>query len=153
MPAFFFSQTVMVGSVLWNCQLSQFDDLPLPGGKHVDGYQRVVDALATDPDGIALTGAGYQNPNAKLVAIAANPGGPYVAPTKLSVADLRYPLARPVTFYINDGPKFRPSPAVVEFLRYILSRDGQEQVLREGDFLPLTPNVVHAQRQKLSKSL
>ncbi|MDE1922901.1 MAG: substrate-binding domain-containing protein, partial [Gammaproteobacteria bacterium] len=148
-PAFYFSQTVMGGSVLWNCALRQFDDVPLPGGRHIDGYQRVVDALAQDPDGIALTGAGYRNPNAKLLAIAVAPDGRYVDPTKANVADLDYPLARAVKFYINDGPKIRPNPAVIEFLRYILSRDGQTQVLREGVFLPLTPQTVSAQLRKL----
>ena len=148
-PAFYFSQTVMAGSVLWNCALRQFDDVPLPGGGHIDGYRRVVDQLAQDPDGIALTGAGYRNPNAKLLAIAASPDGPYVDPTLANVADRRYPLARAVKFYINDGPKISPNPAVVEFLRYILSRDGQEQVLREGVFLPLTPQIANAQRRKL----
>ncbi|HVC02224.1 MAG TPA: substrate-binding domain-containing protein [Steroidobacteraceae bacterium] len=152
-PAFYFSQTVMHGSVLWNCRLQQLDDVPLPGGKHVDGYQRVVDALAKDPDGIALTGAGYRNPNAKVLAIAVRPDGRYIDPTKANVADRRYPLSRAVKFYINDGPRIPPNPAVVEFLRYILSSDGQRQVLREGTFLPLTPTIVRRQLEKLPPSM
>jgi len=38
---------------------------------------------------------------------------------------------------------------VVEFLRYVLSREGQRQVLREGDFLPLTAEVVREELRKL----
>lgn len=149
-PAFFFSQTVMRGSTLWNDRLRQLDDARFAKGRRVDGYQRTVDAVAADPDGIAISVAGDRNPRAKLVAIAARPEGPYVAPTKASVADRSYPLARSVTFYINDGPKIPPDPAVLEFLRYLLSREGQEQALREGDFLPLTPSLVRAQLAKLS---
>ena len=149
-PAYYFSQTVMHGSTLWNGDLQQLDDTTGPGGKHIDGYQRAVDAVAADPDGIAVTVAGYHNPRARLVAIAGNSAGPYLEPSRASVADRSYPLSRSVTFYINDGPKIPPDPAVVEFLRYVLSRDGQEQALREGDFLPLTPQIARAQSAKLS---
>ena len=151
-PAFYFSQTVMRGSTLWNEELRQLDDTTQPDGKHIDGYQRAVDAVASDPDGIAVTVAGYQHPQAKLVAVAIARRGPYVAPTRASVADRTYPLSRSVTFYINDGPKIPPDPAVVEFLRYVLSREGQEQALREGDFLPLTPQIARAQLARLTES-
>ncbi len=149
-PPYFFSQTVMRGSMLWNGRLQQLDETTLPDGRHIDGYQRSVDAVAEDRDGIAISVAGYHNAHAKLVAIAAAAGGPYVPPTTASVADRSYPLSRSVTFYINDGPKVPPDPAVVEFLRYVLSRDGQEQALHEGDFLPLTPSIARTQLAKLA---
>jgi phosphate transport system substrate-binding protein len=149
-PAFYFSQRVMRGSDLWSCALQQLDEKARPGGGRVDGYQRAVDAVAADPYGVALTAAGDHAPGAKLLAIAVRAGGPYVRPTLANVADRTYPLSRAVKFYINDGPKIAPDPAVLEFLRYILSRQGQEQVLREGSFLPLTPAVVAAERGKLS---
>lgn len=148
-PWFYFAQRVMQGDTLWNCTLRQLDGGLDASGKAVDGYQRAVDAVAADPDGIALTSAGYRNPGAKLLAIAVRSRGPYIEPTLANVAERVYPLSRAVKFYINDGPRVRPDPAVVEFLRYILSRDGQEQVLREGDFLPLTPVIAAAQRSRL----
>ena len=148
-PGSFFSHAVMGGSVLWNSDLRQYDDLPVPGGKDIDGYKRVIDALALDPDGIAITGAGYTNPNVRLVALAADDNGPFVDATKENVANRTYPLARSVKFYINSGPKLPADPKVVEFLRYILSRDGQEQVLREGDFIPLTPEIAAEESRKL----
>lgn len=152
-PWFYFSQTVMHGSVLWNCDLQQLEAATGGNGQSVDGYQRAVDAIAADPDGIALTSAGYHNPGVKLLAIAIRPGGPYVEPTLANVAARTYPLSRAVSFYINDGPKIPPDPAVIEFLRYVLSREGQEQVLREGAFLPLTPSIAAAQRRKLPPDL
>jgi phosphate transport system substrate-binding protein len=150
-PAFYFSKTVMRGSTLWNGSLRQLDEAKRPDGRPIDGYQRAVDAVATDPDGIALTVAGYRNPQAKPIAVAITPGGPYVTPTRATVADRTYPLSRSVTFYINDGPKIPPDPAVIEFLRYVLSRQGQEQALREGDFLPLTPRIARAQLARLAQ--
>jgi len=151
-PAFYFSQKVMRGSTLWNGSLRQLEAAMQPDGEHIDGYQRAVDAVSSDPDGIAVTVAGYHHPQAKLIAVAIVPAGPYVLPTRGSVAARTYPLSRSVTFYINDGPKIPPDPAVIEFLRYVLSRDGQEQALREGDFLPLTPQIARAQLARLADS-
>jgi len=160
-PAYFFSQTVMSGSVLWNDALRQFenveDETPSVGDerltpkitRHVDAYQKVVDAVAADRQGIGLAGAGYRNPNAKLVALAVAADGPYVEATRENVANLSYPLARPVRFYLNRGPSIPADPNVLEFLRFILSREGQGLVVREGDFLPLTAAVAREQRAKL----
>jgi phosphate transport system substrate-binding protein len=41
------------------------------------------------------------------------------------------------------------NPAVVEFLRFVLSQEGQMQVMRDGKYLPLTAEVVNAQLKKL----
>jgi phosphate transport system substrate-binding protein len=148
-PAYFFSQTVLKGSVLWNCALTQFENVEDSTQRYVDAYQKAVDALGSDRFGIALAGAGYRNPNVKLVALAIEKGGPFVAATPENVANRSYPLARPVRFYIDNGPAKRADPAVLEFLRYVLSREGQQQVAREGDFLPLSAPVVRAQRARL----
>jgi len=160
-PGYFFSRAVMGGSVLWNCALVQFEnresEAPSPGDsplapaidRQVDAYQRVVDAVASDRGGIGLSGAGYRNPKAKLVALAAEPGGPWVEATAANVASGRYPLARPVRFYYNNGPRLPADPAVVEFLRYVLSREGQQQVLREGDFFPLTAPTARSELNQL----
>ena len=148
-PGYVFSQVVMKGSVLWNCSLGQLGDLPVPGGKDIDGYQRVVDAVGANRYGIAFSGAGYRNPRVKQVALAVEEGGLYIKPSKDNVQNRSYPLARPVTFYINNGPEIAADPKAVEFLRYVLSREGQQQVLREGDFMPLTADIVREELKRL----
>jgi phosphate transport system substrate-binding protein len=160
-PAYFFSQTVMKGSVLWNEALRQCEndeeEIPSFGDekvtpkitRHIDAYQKVVDAVGADRLGIGLAGAGYRNPRAKLVALAVDEDGSYVEATRENVADLSYPLARAVRFYINKGPAIPADPNVLEFLRFILSREGQALVAREGDFLPLPAAVVRAELTKL----
>ena len=148
-PGYFFSQTVLRGSVLWNDDLRQFDNVEDARSRSVDAYQEVVDAVAADRYGIGLAGAGYRNPGARLVALAVGERGPYVEATRENVANRSYPLGRPVRFYINNGPAIPADPKVVEFLRYVLSREGQRQVLREGDFLPLTAEVVREELRKL----
>ncbi len=160
-PAYFFSQSVMKGSVLWNDALRQCenveDEIPSRGDekvtpaitRHADAYQQVVDAVGADRQGIGLAGAGYRSSNAKLVALAVEDGGPYVEATKENVANLSYPLARPVRFYINSGPAMPADQNVLEFLRFILSREGQQLVAREGDFLPLPATVARGELLKL----
>lgn len=160
-PAYFFSQTVMKGSVIWNEALRQCendeDEVPSRGDekvtpkitRHIDAYQKVVDAVGADLQGIGLAGAGYRNPHAKLVALAVEEGGPFVEATPENVANFTYPLARAVKFYINRGPEIPADPNVVEFLRFILSREGQALVAREGDFLPLTAAVAREQLKAL----
>lgn len=160
-PAAFFSHRVMGGSVLWNDALRQFEnsetERPSTGSeptapqirRTVDAYQKVVDAVGADPAAIGLSGAGYRNPRAKLVAVAAGPEAPFVVPSAETISDQTYPLARPVKFYLNAGPMLPADPVVIEFLRYVLSRDGQSQVLHEGDFLPLSAETARAEREKL----
>lgn len=148
-PGYFFSQTVLKGSVLWNCDLTQLVDLPVSGGHDVDGYQRVVDAVGMDPSGVAISGAGYHNPNVKLIAIAASRDGPFVAPTPETVAARSYLLTRPVRFYINNGPQVPLDPIVLEFFRYILSREGQQDAAREGKFFALPAATVERERRHL----
>ncbi len=137
-PAFYFSQRVMKGSQLWNCGLKHFDDVSLPGGKVIEAQQRIVDAIGNDPDGIGLSGAGVKNPDAKLLAIAVEQQGPYVEPTLLTVANRAYPFSRSVWVYINHAPGQPIDPKIREFLKYILSREGQKVVAQEGEYLPLT---------------
>ena len=103
-PGYFFSQTVLIGSVLWNPALKQFDNVEDSVKRYVDAYQKALDTLAGDKYGIALAGAGYRNPHVKLVALSIADGGPFVDATKENIASRAYPLARPVRFYINNGP-------------------------------------------------
>jgi phosphate transport system substrate-binding protein len=161
-PGAFFAQKVMGGSVLWNDALRQFENVeserPSRGdeatapqiSRSVDAYQKVVDTVGSDRFGIGLAGAGYRNPQAKLVALAATEAGPFVAPTPETIIQQTYPLARPVKFYINRGAAIPADPNVIEFLRFILSREGQALVPLEGDFLPLAPAVADAELRKLS---
>jgi len=148
-PAFYFSQEVMKGSLLWNGDLRYFDDLPVAGAKDIESGQRVVDALANDKYGIALSGAGYRNPRVKLVAIALEEGRPFIEPTPESVANRTYPFSRSVWLYVNRAPGAALDPKVGEFLRFILSREGQALVKLEGDYFPLTVEIAREELAKL----
>jgi phosphate transport system substrate-binding protein len=78
-----------------------------------------------------------------------------VLPTRESVTNRRYPLARPVYIYYtidNDKTEIsdpRVDPKVREFLRYVLSRHGQRDVAAEGVYLPLPAPIMNEQLQKI----
>jgi len=116
------------------------------------GLQHMLeDELAHDPYGIAWT----VMPQAqgvigiKPVALAEHEGGPYVTASRASFQDRSYPLARNIHIYLNRAPGRALDPNLKEFLRYVLSRDGQEIVARSGNYLPLTAAVVREQLEKL----
>jgi phosphate transport system substrate-binding protein len=57
--------------------------------------------------------------------------------------DGKYPLSRPLYLYVNKDPKGEWDPKILEFLRFINSRDGQETVARAGIY-PLSSQQVSA---------
>lgn len=142
----FFQRRVMGGSDLWNGNLAEFED------RHA-----MIAALADDRYGVAYTGICYATPQVKPVALAETEGAPFVALTPETVANRAYPLSRAVYIYFApDTPGGEPAiprvaPKIREFLRYILSREGQADVAREGDYLPLTAAAVRAQLEKLDR--
>ncbi len=140
----FFQSRVMGGADTWAEDLREYENRP-----------EMIAVLAQDRYGIAYTGLCYATPQVKPLALAENDGSPFVAPTRASVADRSYPLSRLVYIYFtvdkpNGGPADpRVDPKVREFLRYVLSRQGQADVAREGDYLPLTAGLAREQLEKL----
>lgn len=114
--------------------------------------QNMLQQLAKDPYGIAWSGLGQAAGVAgiKPLALAAEEGSHYVFPTKETVQDRTYPLARSVFMYLNRAPGKPLKPQVREFMRYVLSRQGQAVVEQLGIYLPLTSAAVHAERKELN---
>lgn len=138
----FFQTRVMGGADTWNESLQEFDDRKL-----------MLEALGNDPYGIAYAAMAYATAQVKPLQLADDPKGPFVEPTRMNVANLSYPLTRTAYIYFApDRPTGDPQtvvPRIKEFLRYVLSRQGQSDVAREGDYLPLTADVVREQLKKL----
>ena len=117
----------------------------------------MLEALADDPDGIAYVAMGNATPELrarlKVISVGATDKGPFVPLTRATVADHSYPLARfAYVYFAPDGPGGVPKvidPKLKEFLTYVLSREGQQQTLKEGDYLPLTTETANAQMSKL----
>ncbi len=138
----YFQTRVMGGADTWNESLMEFDD-----------RAAMLRTLAGDRYGIAYAGNSYRTPQVKALALAEKAGGPFVALTRENVASRAYPLARSAYIYFAPdtltGDAAKPDSKIREFLRYVLSRQGQEDVAREGDHLPLTTGKLREQLQKL----
>ncbi len=139
----FFQRRVLGGADTWAEGLMEYAD-----------RKEMMAALAKDPYGIAYTGLCYQTPQTKVLALGENTAGPFLKPTRETVASRAYPLSRPVyLYYAPDTPGGEPAaidPKLREFLRYILSREGQQDIAAEGDYFPLTPQVLRNQLEQLA---
>ncbi len=148
----YFATAVFEGSGKWNPDLREFADQPGSKGGATDGGQMMLDALAKDPDGIGYAGLLYHNPDVRPLAIAVEDGGPYVAPTRDAVIDHTYPLTRMITMFFNRAPGHAVDPKLGEFLRYVLSREGQEAVLAKGGgYLPMIAPFAEKELRKLEE--
>ena len=83
------------------------------------------------------------------LVFAAAESEPYIPPTKDSMYRRTYPLSNAVYIYINRVPGKPISPRLKEFLIYVLSREGQQDVVDDGMYLPLNPEAAREQREKL----
>ena len=142
----FFQRTVLGGGDMFAESLREFQD-----------RKAMLKALADDPYGIAYVALGNANAalraRLKIIPVGASDAGPFVPLTRASVADHSYPLARHAyLYYAPDGPggQAREVPEKLkEFLMYVLSRQGQQQVEKEGYYLPLTADMAEGQRAKV----
>ena len=147
----FLLQAVLGGSrkVDWS-QVRDFKDLKRADGSSYRASQQIVDALARDRYGIAVSNLRFAGGRMKAVALSAQDGGPFVLPTRESVIDHTYPLARTTYAFIDRRPGSAIDPRLKEFLRYALSPDGQADVLRDHGYLPLAEATRLAQLRKLN---
>jgi phosphate transport system substrate-binding protein len=88
-------------------------------------------------------------PDVRVVPLAEKDGDPYIMPTIETVYNHTYPLSRYVYIYINRKPGTPIEPKIKEFLKLVLSKQGQDVVAAEGVFMPLLPEVVKEELAKL----
>ncbi|MDD3178947.1 MAG: hypothetical protein PHQ04_01205 [Opitutaceae bacterium] len=109
------------------------------------------DDLLKDRSGIAYIAAPTKGlpPGLKILPIAAKAGDPYVGYTLETVRNRTYPLYDELYAYADQAPGQPLDSKVKEYLRYIVSREGQTEVMRDGKYLPLTADVAREQLKKL----
>jgi phosphate transport system substrate-binding protein len=149
-----FSDRILRGSDKWNERLRIYANYVGPDdGKGASmGFGRLKrglnDDLAEDRAGIAYVAAPVEKnlpPELKVLELAETSAGPYFAYTMENLRSRKYPFYDEIFAYA-DGVK---DPKVREFLRFIVSREGQEAVERDGKYLPLTAEMCREQLKKL----
>lgn len=118
-----------------------------PSVKEQPGSAAVVQAIATNLNGIGYSGLGYTVSGVKAVPIK-NAEGKYIMPSHKTALDGSYPLARYLYVYVNKKPGQALPPAQAEFLKMVLSKEGQQIVEKDG-FVALPSNQVKKIRSSL----
>jgi len=111
----------------------------------------IAGSVAKDRYALGYTGLAYLNAPVKVIALQKEAGSPAVPATYEAVAGASYPLSRLTYFNINKKPGQRLDPAAEEFLRFILSRQGQAVVLEQGTYMPLRSSQVAEARALLDR--
>lgn len=115
---------------------------------HEGSIVEVAAAIAREPGAIGFGGFEEGGPGVKSVAVAAKAGDPFIAGTAADAASGRYPLTRYMYIRLNREPGKPLAPQVREFLRFILSREGQEFIPTSAYF-PLRADEIAAELAKL----
>jgi len=144
-----FQQIVFQGGDKWTESLREYANYAGEDGKLKIAADQLMLDLSKDPYGIGYSGVMFLTPQTKTLALAEKPGAPYVPLTIETVQARTYPLLLEVYFYLDRKPGEPVDPKLKEFLRFVLSRQGQEAIAKDGKFLPLTKEAVEEQLKKL----
>jgi len=116
--------------------------------KEQPGSASVVQGVTEDLYGIGYSGIGYKTSGVKTLALAKGSGGEYHGTDPETVLSGKYPLARYLYIYVNKVPNKPLDPLVREFVKYVLSKEGQQIVVKDG-YLPISSKVVGQQFARL----
>ncbi|HEX7631205.1 MAG TPA: substrate-binding domain-containing protein [Lacunisphaera sp.] len=105
--------------------------------------------MHTQLGGITYALLANVTPDVRVVPLAVKAGDPFIMPTLETVYNHTYPLSRFVYIFVNRPPGTKLEPKVKEFLKLVLSKQGQDVVSAEGVFMPLQPEVVQEELAKL----
>ena len=115
--------------------------------KEQPGSASVVQGVTEDYFGIGYSGIGYRTSGVRAVPIARK-GEAYKNAEMKNVLNGSYPLSRFLYVYVNKKPGKPLDPLVLEFLKYILSKEGQEVVVKDG-YIPLPASVLQEELRKI----
>ena len=116
--------------------------------KEQPGSASVVQGVTEDRYAIGYSGIGYTTSGVKSVKLAKKSGEPSFSTSADDVLSGKYPLSRSLYVYVNSAPNKPLDPLVREFLKYVLSKDGQQIVVKDG-YLPIPGRVVDEETGKL----
>jgi len=112
--------------------------------KEQPGSAAVVNSVAKDGAAIGYSGIGYKTSDVRAVPLAASGDAACAEPSFANALAGTYPLGRTLYVYVAKKPGQPLTPLVREFLRFVLSREGQEIVIKDG-YGPLPASVIDKQ--------
>jgi phosphate transport system substrate-binding protein len=117
--------------------------------KEQPGSASVVQGVTVDRYGIGYSGIGYATAGVRAVPIAEKEGAACVEATADNAYAGTYPLARFLYVYINKPPGKALDPLTQEFVKFIVSKEGQEVVVKDGYF-PIPASIAKEELAKLN---
>jgi phosphate transport system substrate-binding protein len=119
-----------------------------PTVKEQPGSASVVEGVAKDVAAIGYSGIGYATSGVRAIPLSDKKGGNAVEAKYENVLSGKYPLSRMLYIYVAKKPG-EPLPKMLEeFIKFVLSKEGQEIVVKDG-FDPLTAKLAEDQLKHL----
>ena len=105
------------------------------------GSASVVQSVTSSVNGIGYSGMGYTTSGVKMVPLAKKGSKTFVEATPENAIAGTYPLTRYLYIYVNKKPNQPLAPLDNEFIKMVLSKTGQQVVIKDG-YIPLPAKVV-----------
>ena len=105
------------------------------------GSASVVQAVTSSLNGVGYSGIGYKTSGVRAVPLTKKAGDKFIEATSDNAVSGEYPLSRFLYVYVNKHPNKELAPLEKEFVKMILSQEGQEVVIKDG-YIPLPEKVV-----------
>lgn len=115
--------------------------------KEQPGSASVVQGISEDRNGAGYSGIGYTTSGVRAVPLVKE-GTNYIEATYDNVASGEYPLSRFLYVYVNKEPNKALDPLTAEFLKFVLSREGQQIVVKDG-YYPMSAKLAKTDRAAL----
>jgi phosphate transport system substrate-binding protein len=116
--------------------------------------QQIIEGVQNDPLAIGFMFKRVVNAtksDVKVLPLAAHAGGPFIAPSAQTFFDGSYPLHNGAYLYLNKVPGKPLPPLEREFVRFVLSREGQQIIAESRLFVPLNAEQAQAELKKLDE--
>lgn len=111
------------------------------------GSASVVQSVSASLNGIGYSGIGYKTSGVRALALSKK-GDNFVEATMANALTGKYPLSRYLYVYVNKHPNKPLAPMEAEFLKMVLSKQGQDIVAKDG-YIPLSHKVILKELKKL----
>lgn len=112
------------------------------------GSASVVQSISSSLNGIGYSGIGYTTSSVRAVPLSRGAGKPFVEATPEMAIAGSYPLSRFLYMYVNKEPGKPLAPLTMEFLKLVMSRQGQQVVVKDG-YIPLPAAVAERELAKV----
>jgi len=113
------------------------------------GSASVVQSVSESINGIGYSGIGYKTASIRIVPLAKKEGDKFVDATPAMAVSGEYPLSRFLYVYVNKAPNKDLDPIVAEFVKLVMSKQGQEVVEKDG-YVPLPATVASRYMKELA---